>query len=109
MENSAEQFPTDPVEMLEFVRDRWSDKIPGTVVDSTSRELTKARTAWWMMIRLGLDLLIDDGLITDKELLERVRIFGEKVVNRGGDHLTTKEEIKEANEVIDDVLSHVKK
>lgn len=90
------------------LRNSYSDEIPTSEINSTSKSNKyKVRTAWFLGISSGAQMLIDLGTIPDdeqKKKLEEFRTYVTSVEfqNRGR---TTKEQIDRGNEILDILIS----
>lgn len=80
----------------------YSDEIPKEIVHSTDdNNKFKVRTAWWAAVGANLRILITEGLITNPDLVSKIKIF----LLKKKEEMTTQEDIKEANQIINDVLT----
>lgn len=95
------------MEHLRWLRDDFSDEIPGRIVDGYDKDNKyKARKNWFQGVVAGVSGALDDGEIKTSEgkhaaerLIER---FTLKEFRRG--ERTEEKDIKEANKLIDIVL-----
>lgn len=100
----AESF--DYLEMLNHLRNDYSDEIPTSTVNSTSpNPLFKVRKGWFLNILNILYIVGMDYDLQDSDLLRKFEIefTSEDFKNR----LTTKEDIYKGNEVLDYLISVV--
>jgi hypothetical protein len=96
-----------PLEHLRFLRDEYSDEIPTEIIHSTAKNNRfKVRKAWFAGLVGDLELVITDGLVTDRSIALMAEAFMEKYTGEGFQHQvrTTKEDIELANNLINLII-----
>ena len=112
--NSPENFEnpiSSPLEQhkkrLRWFKDDFIDELPPEKLKPSDPNYHqyKCRGNFFQGVIAQLESMIDDGLITDNDLLEKVNEFNRFVTEEMDfSKFTTKEEIDKANSIIDAVL-----
>ncbi len=95
------------LERLRWLRDEFSDEIPEEILSGVSPQKNfKVRRNWWQGVVGTLANALERGKITNPEVQEEVKGFLEHYTSEKFHEqpLTTAEDIKRANEIIDLVL-----
>lgn len=95
-----------PLEHLIVLRDTWSDEIPDRVIHSDSRIMSKARRNWFVGVVADVKVALDEGYIQSAEAREATEKLMDRFTSRKfiKQKLTKKEDIQEANRLIDVIL-----
>lgn len=97
---------------LGSLRDDWSDEIPDHLVSSVDTPgdppKDKARKTWFATVSGNIELAIINGLISD-ELAQKHEQFAQKYCDdpEFGGRMTIKEDIDEANELLDAAINEL--
>jgi hypothetical protein len=96
--------------LLTKFRDEYSNKIPERILHGGGK--FKVRINWWQGVCGNLSLAISSELINDEKLLDEMNKFLAKYSQdnwNNGTKRTTKEEIDEADELLNVVICYLEK
>lgn len=93
-----------PFNRLRSARDEWSDEIPEEIIHSGKY---KCRVNWFVIVKLCLEMGLEDGMISDPEIQQLAgrfieEIYSEREIRRK--RRTTIQEIQRVNSLINLVL-----
>jgi hypothetical protein len=94
------------IEKLNYFR-HWNNKLSKDIMhsDLNGEKQLKVRKIWWQRVTMELDMLANEKNILSSELKDEVNDFIKKYCSTDfGMRLTEKEDIKKADQVINDVL-----
>ena len=98
---------------LKHLRDDYSEDIPDEILHSPMESPPpkyKVRKAWFTVLVAMLDNLFRDNLIINVELNQKIQRYKKSVVNfEFTNRLTTRNDIDEANSLINEIIAELEK
>ncbi len=98
---------------LSHLKNDFSEDIPKEIIHSTSKNAGtyKVRKVWFTMLTLLLnDIMYREHLLNNEKLTKKIKDYKQKVTNsQFNTRLTTREDINEANTLIDEVVAELEK
>ena len=108
-DNLKPALDDNPFQHLKWLKNDSIDEIPQEILSGHNRDKSnyKVRKNWWAGVLADLANILEEGLIKDEELKERIWAFLQEYTANGffaRQRLTTQEDIVKVNALIDEVL-----